>query len=82
MEEGNNSQSKQESTSASNQDFIQNMKKQRRKSQGFGTNDIINSDEEAVDKDDYIKQKMQKQRRKSQGYCSGSNSSLEEIVVE
>ena len=70
---------------SSRQDFVEKLKKQRRQSQGFANEDIINSDEEPMEKNEYIKEKMQQQRRKSQGYCQGSNSSLEdlaEIVIE
>ena len=59
--------------------LIEGLRKQRRESQGYPKNAIVDSDsEEVVEKEEYVKGKMKKQRRLSQGYAEGSGSSDDE----
>lgn len=62
--------------------LMEGLKKQRRISQGFPENAIVDSeDEDVVEKEDYLREKMKKQRRLSQGYAEGMGSSDEETVI-
>ena len=66
----------------SGQALMEGLRKQRRESQGYPENAILDSDsEEVVEKEDYMKEKMKKQRRLSQGYAEGSGSSEDEPVM-
>ena len=58
------------------------LKKQRRGSQGYPENAIVDSeDDDVVEQEDYLREKMKKQRRLSQGYADGSGSSDEESTM-
>lgn len=66
-------------TDASTEVLLEGLKKQRRSSQGFPENAIVDSEEEdVVEQEDYLREKMRKQRRMSQGYADGARSSGEE----
>ncbi|KAK3731512.1 hypothetical protein QZH41_008544 [Actinostola sp. cb2023] len=61
------------------------LKKLRRQSQGYPSQDIIDSEEEeAVDQDSYIKEKMKSQRRHSMGYSleNESGDAMEDIDLQ
>lgn len=59
--------------------LAEGLKKQRRGSQGFPENAIVDSDDgDVVEQEDYLRQKMKKQRRMSQGYADGYKSGDEE----
>lgn len=61
---------------------MEGLKKQRRVSQGYPENAIVDSEnEDVVEQEDYLKEKMRKQRRLSQGYANGSGSSDEESAM-
>lgn len=67
---------------ASAQTLMEGLRKQRKESQGYPENAIVDSEsEEVVEKEDYMKEKMKKQRRLSQGYAEGSGSSEDEPVM-
>jgi len=57
------------------------LKKQRRQSQGYPSQEIIDSDEdETFDQQSYLKKKLETQRRHSMGYADENESDgLEEI---
>ena len=58
------------------------LKKQRRGSQGYPENALVDSeDDDVVEQEDYLREKMKKQRRLSQGYADGSGSSDEESTM-
>ena len=62
--------------------LMEGLKKQRRSSQGFPQNAIVDSaDEDVVEEEEYLREKMKKQRRLSQGYADGSGSSDEESTM-
>ena len=64
------------------QALIEGLRKQRRGSQGYPENAIVDSeDEDVVEQEDYLREKMKKQRRFSQGYADGSGSSDDESVI-
>ena len=59
--------------------LVEGLKKQRRGSQGFPENAIVDSDDgDVVEQEDYLRQKMKKQRRMSQGYADGYKSADDE----
>ena len=61
------------------QGLIEGLKRQRRNSQGFPENAIVNSEnDDVIEEEDYLKEKMKKQRRLSQGYATEAVSSDEE----
>lgn len=61
---------------------MEGLRKQRRGSQGFPENAIVDSEnEDVVEQEEYLRDKMKKQRRLSQGYADGSGSSEEESVM-
>ena len=77
MEEGHGNDS-----DPTKQALIKGLRKQRRGTQGYPLNAIVDSEEEdVVEQEDYIKEKMKKQRRFSQGYAAGSGSSDEESTM-
>ena len=61
--------------------LMEGLKKQRRGSQGYPENTIVDSDDDVVEQEDYLRGKMKKQRRLSQGYADGSGSSDEESTM-
>ena len=62
--------------------LMEGLKKQRRSSQGFPENAVVDSeDDDVVEQEDYLRGKMKKQRRMSQGYADGSGSSDEESAL-
>ena len=64
------------------QALMEGLRKQRRGSQGFPENAIVDSEEgDVVEEEDYLKEKMKKQRRLSQGYVDGAGSSDEESAM-
>ena len=66
-------------TNTAAQALIEGLKRQRRNSQGFPENAIVNSeDDDVIEEEDYLKEKMKKQRRHSQGYATEAVSSDEE----
>ena len=77
MEEGTAAETQSQDTAA--QALIEGLKRQRRNSQGFPENAIVNSeDDDVIEEEDYLKEKMKKQRRHSQGYATEAVSSDEE----
>lgn len=59
--------------------LMKGLQKQRRSSQGFPENAIVDSEEDdVVEEEEYLKEKMKKQRRLSQGFADGAESSDEE----
>ena len=77
MEEGHGNES-----DPTGQALIKGLKKQRRGTQGYPLNAIVDSeDEDVVEQEDYIREKMKKQRSYSQGYAVGSGSSEEESTM-
>lgn len=72
----------EEGTDTSAQALMKGLRKQRRGSQGFPENAIVDSEnEDVVEQEEYLRDKMKKQRRLSQGYADGSGSSEEESVM-
>lgn len=72
----------EEGTDTSAQTLMEGLRKQRRGSQGFPENAIVDSEnEDVVEQEEYLRDKMKKQRRLSQGYADGSGSSEEESVM-
>ena len=64
------------------QALMAGLRKQRRGSQGFPENAIVDSEEDdVVEEEEYLKGKMKKQRRLSQGYADGAGSSDEESAM-
>ena len=62
--------------------LMEGLKKQRRGSQGFPKNAIVDSDDgDVVEQEDYLRQKMKKQRRMSQGYVDGYKSTDDEAAA-
>ncbi|KAK2561373.1 hypothetical protein P5673_015881 [Acropora cervicornis] len=62
--------------------LAEGLKKQRRGSQGFPENAIVDSDDgDVVEQEDYLRQKMKKQRRMSQGYADGYKSADDESTA-
>ena len=62
--------------------LMEGLKKQRRGSQGYRENAIVDSeDDDVVEQEDYLRGKMKQQRRMSQGYADGSGSSDEESAM-
>ena len=77
MEEGTAAETQSQDTAA--QALIEGLKRQRRNSQGFPENAIVNSeDDDVIEEEDYLKEKLKKQRRHSQGYATEAVSSDEE----
>ena len=77
MEEGTAAETQSQDTAA--QALIEGLKRQRRNSQGFPENAVVNSeDDDVIEEEDYLKEKMKKQRRHSQGYATEAVSSDEE----
>ena len=77
MEKGQGNES-----DSTEQALIEGLRKQRRGSQGYPENAIVDSeDEDVVEQEDYLREKMKKQRRFSQGYADGSGSSDDESVM-
>ena len=77
MEEGTAAETQSQDTAA--QAPIEGLKRQRRNSQGFPENVIVNSeDDDVIEEEDYLKEKLKKQRRHSQGYATEAVSSDEE----
>ena len=78
MEEGTAAETQSQDTAA--QALIEGLKRQRRNSQGFPENAIVNSeDDDVIEEEDYLKEKMKKQRRHSQGYATEAVSSDEAV---
>ncbi|XP_068670725.1 uncharacterized protein [Montipora foliosa] len=62
--------------------LMEGLKKQRRSSQGYPENAILDSDDgDVVEQEEYLRQKMKKQRRMSQGYADGYKSTDDEATV-
>ena len=77
MEEGTAAETQSQDTAP--QALIEGLKRQRRNSQGFPENAIVNSeDDDVIEEEDYLKEKMKKQRRHSQGYATEAVSIDEE----
>ena len=77
MEEGTATVTQSQDTAA--EALMKGLQKQRRSSQGFPENAIIDSeDEDVVEEEDYLKEKIKRRRSLSQGYADGVKSSDEE----
>lgn len=76
--------SDQSNNEKTKENFADILRKKRRQSQGYPSQDIIGSDEEETfDQESYIKEKLKSQRRHSMGYASENDSDeMEEINLE
>lgn len=77
MEDGTSTATQSTDTTA--EALMKGLQKQRRSTQGFPENAIVDSEEDdVVEEHEYLMAKMKKQRRHSQGYADGAGSSDEE----
>ena len=77
MEDGTSTATQSTDTTA--EALMKGLQKQRRSTQGFPENAIVDSEEDdVVEEHEYLMAKMKKQRRHSQGYADGAKSSDEE----